>query len=228
MEAPFLEAYTMAFHGCHHSSRLCWSLVFRKLDSWQWRNILGMDSFPCNYVRSQIGKPSPAIQQKSICLWLLTILIAWKYILQFYICDKNNTDTYVIFSHIRNILNSESRAIFIYDYPLHEAEVPGVVISSKDASKVIHYAATAQNPISSITFGQTFTGWKPAPTVSVSSARGPSSSFPSILKPDVIAPGSLVLASWIPDLRADPNRAFYVCIQRFQYVIWDISCLLSY
>lgn len=67
---------------------------------------------------------------------------------------------------------------------------------------MIHYATTAQNPITSITFGQTFTGWKPARTVSVSSGRGPSSSCPSILKPDVMAPGSLVLASWIPDLRA--------------------------
>ncbi|KAF3443553.1 hypothetical protein FNV43_RR13239 [Rhamnella rubrinervis] len=93
-------------------------------------------------------------------------------------------------------------AIFIFDYPLHEVKVPGVVICSKDASKVIHYATMAQNPFASIMFGQTFTGLKPAPTVSVSSARGPSSSFPCILKPDIMAPGSLVLASWIPDLRA--------------------------
>lgn len=109
------------------------------------------------------------------------------------ICDKKH-------SHMKNILISDLRAIFVYDYSLHEVEVPGVVIRSKDASEVIHYAKTAQYPSASITLGQTFTGWKPAPTVLVSFGISPSS-FPSILKPDVVAPGSLVLASWIPNLQ---------------------------
>lgn len=96
------------------------------------------------------------------------------------ICDKKH-------SHMKNILISDLRAIFIYDYPLHEVEVPGVVIRSKEVSEVIHYAKTTQYPSASITLGQTFTGWKPA---SVSFGRGPSS-FPSILKPNVVAPGPL-------------------------------------
>ncbi|KAH7523644.1 hypothetical protein FEM48_Zijuj06G0033800 [Ziziphus jujuba var. spinosa] len=53
---------------------------------------------------------------------------------------------------------------------------------SEDASKVIHCATTAENTTTSITFGQTFT--------------------------DVMAPGSLVLGSWVPDKRAPQTGPF--------------------
>ncbi|KAF3446640.1 hypothetical protein FNV43_RR11820 [Rhamnella rubrinervis] len=76
-------------------------------------------------------------------------------------------------------------------------------------------------------FGQTFTGLKPAPTVSVSSARGPSSSFPSILKPDIMAPGSLVLASWIPDLRAAQTGRSKFVYNDFN-MLYEISTACSH
>ena len=44
---------------------------------------------------------------------------------------------------------------------------------------------------------QTFTKSKPAPVVPPSASRGPSLSFPWVLKPDLMAPGYLILGATI-------------------------------
>lgn len=79
---------------------------------------------------------------------------------------------------------------------------PCVVISLKDAQAVIKYAKNGFMPLVSIKFQQTFIGNKPAPSVAFYSSRGPSLSYPGILKPDIMAPGSLVLAAWVPNKMA--------------------------
>lgn len=78
-------------------------------------------------------------------------------------------------------------------------QYPGVVISPNEAKKVIKYALKGDKPTASINFQKTFVGIKPAPAVAAYSLRGPSPSYSGILKPDIMAPGTLVLASWIPD-----------------------------
>ncbi|GMP45282.1 hypothetical protein CsSME_00013859 [Camellia sinensis var. sinensis] len=75
---------------------------------------------------------------------------------------------------------------------------PGVVISPKDGSAVINYAKTSDRPWASMKFKQTTVGTKPAPAIASYSSRGPSQTYTGILKPDLVAPGSLVLAAWIP------------------------------
>nr|GMC82329.1 subtilisin-like protease SBT1.9 [Ipomoea batatas] len=75
---------------------------------------------------------------------------------------------------------------------------PGVVISPKEGKQVIRYAKKGNDPRASITFQETYFGNKLAPTVSASSSRGPSRSYLGISKPDIMAPGVLVLAAYPP------------------------------
>ncbi|KAI3465338.1 hypothetical protein Pfo_022001 [Paulownia fortunei] len=109
-----------------------------------------------------------------------------------------------VFEQIYYISQSNvAAAIFISDDPetfeFSDFGYPGVVISPKDAPNVIHYATKGVSPSASIKFQQTLVGTKPAPVVASYTSRGPAPSYPRILKPDVMAPGSLVLASWIPN-----------------------------
>ncbi|KAL3505155.1 hypothetical protein ACH5RR_034996 [Cinchona calisaya] len=93
-------------------------------------------------------------------------------------------------------------AIFIssdYTYDDSLFQYPGVIISPNEGAKVINYALKNKSPTATIKFQRTFVGTTTAPVVAKYTSRGPSPSYPGILKPDVMAPGTLVLASWIPN-----------------------------
>ncbi|KAL0323031.1 UNVERIFIED_CONTAM: Subtilisin-like protease SBT3 [Sesamum angustifolium] len=77
---------------------------------------------------------------------------------------------------------------------------PGVVISPTEAQQVIDYASSSSAPRVSIDFQQTVLGTGPraAPALSDDSSRGPARSYPHILKPDIMAPGVLILAAYYP------------------------------
>ncbi|KAL3839292.1 hypothetical protein ACJIZ3_023883 [Penstemon smallii] len=77
---------------------------------------------------------------------------------------------------------------------------PGVVITPAQAREVIRYASNNDNPRGSIDFQQTILGIEPraAPALSDFSSRGPGRSYPGILKPDIMAPGGLILAAYRP------------------------------
>ncbi|KAF8410079.1 hypothetical protein HHK36_002601 [Tetracentron sinense] len=92
------------------------------------------------------------------------------------------------------IISNDSFFLDVGDFPS-----PVVVISPIDAPAVINYAKAGAKPTASLKFQQTFVGTKPAPTVASYTSRGPSPSYPGILKPDIMAPGSRVFASWIPN-----------------------------
>lgn len=119
------------------------------------------------------------------------------------ICD----DTWPIRSQLFSIIQSQVvGAIFISNDPeileLGYVASPSVVVNPKDAPPVIKYAKKSAKPTVSIKFQQTLIGTKPAPAAAFYTSRGPSPSYPSILKPDIMAPGSLVLASWVPKVPA--------------------------
>ncbi|RVW99926.1 Subtilisin-like protease SBT1.9 [Vitis vinifera] len=119
------------------------------------------------------------------------------------ICDKVG----FIYEQLDQIAASKvGAAIIISDDPelfeLGGVPWPVVVISPTYAKAVIDYAKTAHKPTATMKFQQTLLDTKPAPAVASYTSRGPSRSYPDILKPDVMAPGSLVLAAWIPNSEA--------------------------
>ncbi|XP_051139017.1 subtilisin-like protease SBT3 [Andrographis paniculata] len=82
---------------------------------------------------------------------------------------------------------------------------PGVIITPSEGREVIEYIKSSDNPTASIDFQQTVIGAEPraAPAVADFSSRGPARSYPGVLKPDIMAPGVLILAADNPDsLRA--------------------------
>ncbi|CAI0424773.1 unnamed protein product [Linum tenue] len=84
-------------------------------------------------------------------------------------------------------------------FDLESMSCPGVLISTTELDTVIDYIKSSDNPTATIKFQQTVTGKEVASSVADYTSRGPSPNCPAVLKPDVMAPGSLVLASWIPN-----------------------------
>ncbi|KAL2527824.1 Subtilisin-like serine endopeptidase family protein [Forsythia ovata] len=103
----------------------------------------------------------------------------WQYL------SESNVRAAIVITESTSILRSNSFSF------------PGVVITPRDAKDVINYASNSVDPRASIEFQKTILGTdpRPAPAVSGSSSRGPARSYPGILKPDVMAPGVLILAA---------------------------------
>ncbi|GLT58918.1 hypothetical protein SLA2020_317750 [Shorea laevis] len=160
------------------------------------QTIVGWTLFPASALLEEM----PLIYNKTISACSSTKLLS-EFRGAIVICDNKGS-----LSHqIKNISVSRiSGAIFIsdeIDRP-NGMPCPGVVISSKDALAVIKYATSDSDAFASIKFQQTILRTKPAPLVASYSLRGPSPSYPGILKPDIMAPGSFVLASYIPNQQA--------------------------
>ncbi|KAJ0971977.1 hypothetical protein J5N97_019936 [Dioscorea zingiberensis] len=75
---------------------------------------------------------------------------------------------------------------------------PAIVVTPREGIMSINYAKNNPNATITMKFRETLLGIKPAPAVESYSARGPSPSCPGVLKPDILAPGSHVLAAWSP------------------------------
>lgn len=73
---------------------------------------------------------------------------------------------------------------------------PGAIISPEDGLTILKYLKQSSNPKATLRFQETILGSKPAPVVTTYTSRGPSGSCPNVLKPDIVAPGALILASW--------------------------------
>ncbi|KAF8690063.1 hypothetical protein HU200_041424 [Digitaria exilis] len=90
--------------------------------------------------------------------------------------------------------------------------VPATMVGQNYGDKIKSYVKTAPSPTATILFRGTVIGKSPsAPRVAAFSSRGPNYRAPEILKPDVIAPGVNILATWTgaaspTDLDIDTRR----------------------
>ncbi|XP_028783991.1 subtilisin-like protease SBT1.9 [Neltuma alba] len=77
-----------------------------------------------------------------------------------------------------------------------QTKFPSIFINPERGEMIKDYIMKNSNPRASMAFNMTVLGTKPAPSVDSYSSRGPSQSCPFVLKPDVMAPGTLILAAW--------------------------------
>ncbi|KAF3639593.1 putative subtilisin-like protease-like [Capsicum annuum] len=87
-------------------------------------------------------------------------------------------------------ISSDPRALTSKNFP-----TPGIVIGPKEGKQVINYVPKTEHPSVSISFQETYVDVKPAPKLAVSSSREPSRSYLGITKPDLMAPGVLILGA---------------------------------
>ncbi|XP_073031947.1 subtilisin-like protease SBT3 [Primulina eburnea] len=80
-----------------------------------------------------------------------------------------------------------------------QTSYPALFVSLEEGQKILDYIKNDSNPKARFAFRETRLGIKPAPKVATYSSRGPSQSCPFVLKPDIMAPGDLILASWPPN-----------------------------
>ncbi|KAJ0085205.1 hypothetical protein Patl1_08925 [Pistacia atlantica] len=111
--------------------------------------------------------------------------------------DKNES----ISDQVDNIQNAKVAAgVFISDIDNSESflhsSFPAIFMNSKNADIILNYIKSNSGPKASMEFRKTDLGVKPEPTATSYSSRGPSPSCPFVLKPDIMAPGDLVLAAW--------------------------------
>ncbi|KAJ0097860.1 hypothetical protein Patl1_28678 [Pistacia atlantica] len=103
---------------------------------------------------------------------------------------------------VKAISAGVSGAVFISNSSYSElytrSSFPAAFVGLHDGQSIIDYIKKNINPTGSFQFQNTVIGTKPAPRVDSYSSRGPFLSCPSILKPDLLAPGSLILGSWSP------------------------------
>ncbi|XP_059292260.1 subtilisin-like protease SBT3 [Lycium ferocissimum] len=121
---------------------------------------------------------------------------------KFVVClDKNG----LIDNQVENVRDSKAAgAIFIsndvvtYVELFIKTEFPAVFLNLKDGDEVLKYINCSSMPKARIGLQGTRIGVQSAPAVAHFSSRGPSKYCPFILKPDLTAPGDLILASWPP------------------------------
>ncbi|XP_042508604.1 subtilisin-like protease SBT3.9 isoform X2 [Macadamia integrifolia] len=76
--------------------------------------------------------------------------------------------------------------------------IPCVQVDITVGTSVLIYMSTTRNPVVRFSLTKTTIGRQISPEVAFFSSRGPSSLSPSVLKPDIAAPGVNILASWSP------------------------------
>lgn len=124
--------------------------------------------------------------------------------------DKNNV---VVCEDINGLLEDQyqniktanvTAGIFITSNPDIEqfmtSPFPAIYVDPENGKIVKDYIrSNSSKPNAKLGFRKTIIGKKMAPKVASYSSRGPSPSCRPILKPDILAPGVLILAAWVPN-----------------------------
>ncbi|KAJ3674591.1 hypothetical protein LUZ60_005207 [Juncus effusus] len=104
--------------------------------------------------------------------------------------------------------SSSGETIIVQSFTL-----PALSIGYSEGKKIDSYFESTKNPVAKLEFeDRTIIGKTRAPKVASFSSRGPNPQMPKLLKPDIIAPGSNILAAWpseapLMEDSIDPRRS---------------------
>ncbi|KAG8632637.1 subtilisin-like protease SBT1.9 [Manihot esculenta] len=153
-------------------------------------SVTGVALYPGNFSSIQIP-----IVFKGECFDLRGLIDAKQNII---VCEEGNTSLEDQFENI-GIANATG-AIFITNFIDLESfiptQFPAIFINPKDGETIKSYINSSSKPQANMEFKKTNLDIKIGPSLTSYSSRGPSLSCPSVLKPDIMAPGSLILAAW--------------------------------
>ncbi|WOH05992.1 hypothetical protein DCAR_0625415 [Daucus carota subsp. sativus] len=90
-----------------------------------------------------------------------------------------------------------------------DSSFPALFLNHQDGETILKYINMNQKAQASFEFQKTSIGAKAAPKVAAYSSRGPSASCPFVLKPDIMGPGDLILASWPSNVAATEGSSQY-------------------
>ncbi|KAM7494160.1 hypothetical protein LguiB_028769 [Lonicera macranthoides] len=94
--------------------------------------------------------------------------------------------------------------------PAEDAHVlPATHVGYRDGTTIKTYISSTPSPQATILFRGTVYGVDYAPEVASFSSRGPNTISPGILKPDIIGPGSNILAAWPFSVDGTTTRATF-------------------
>ncbi|KAJ7967255.1 Subtilisin-like protease [Quillaja saponaria] len=103
---------------------------------------------------------------------------------------------------IRTVMEIQGTGLIFAQFPTKEValfwSIPFVQVDFSVGTSLLTYIGTTRDPIVKFSMTKTALGRQISPEVAFFSSRGPSSLSPSVLKPDIAAPGVNILASWSP------------------------------
>ncbi|XP_027355421.1 subtilisin-like protease SBT3.5 [Abrus precatorius] len=115
---------------------------------------------------------------------------------------------------VRTVVEVGGAGLIFAQFPIKDVEIssskPCVQIDFIAGTTILSYMEASRNPIIKFSKNKTIVGQQISPEVALFSSRGPSSVSPSVLKPDIAAPGVDILAAWSPassaQLLSDANQ----------------------
>ncbi|XP_038885776.1 subtilisin-like protease SBT3 [Benincasa hispida] len=122
------------------------------------------------------------------------------------VCDDKD-EYYSLSSQVDNVQSANvALGVFISNISdwdnLIQTSFPSIFLSPYNGNIIKDYIKKSSDPKAEVNFHKTILGTKPAPSVARYSSRGPSMSCPFVLKPDIMAPGDAILASWPQNVAA--------------------------
>ncbi|KAJ6385977.1 hypothetical protein OIU77_029023 [Salix suchowensis] len=102
----------------------------------------------------------------------------------------------------RTVLDVKGVGLIFAQFPTKDVtlslDIPSIQVDLAIGTYLLTYMEASRNPVVKFSFTKTVIGQQISPEIAFFSSRGPSSISPTVLKPDIAAPGVNILASWSP------------------------------